>query len=271
MTWTAPILLAAVIPAAVLATPSELGRCSTSPAPEPTLRPSAPEAEPEPIARYLFDAGAGRRVADVSAVSPALDLQLVEPGAQWLDGGGLRFTGDAARSVGAASKLIDATDHSEEITVEAWVRSDRIAQEGPARIATISFGTRRDQVDLHLGQQGSALSVRVRATCGPFNWTTFPGVFTSRTDPRHVAMTFADSVRQVYVQGEDVGSELFDGRLGSSEGGYPLVVGKETTMNRPFRRDVLALAIYDEALPTSTIARHAVASPAAPRLHRSGR
>ncbi|MGH9231206.1 MAG: VanZ family protein, partial [Acidimicrobiales bacterium] len=195
MTWTTPILLVAVVPAAVLAAPDSDDRCSTSNAPRPTLRASTPEAaEPEPIARYLFDEGAGRRVADVSGVSPALDLRLVGPGVAWLDGGGLRFSGGAARSVGAATKLVEATQHTGEVTVEAWVRSDRLDQDGPARIATVSSGTERDEVDLHLAQHGPALSVRVRATCGPFNWTTFPHVFTSETSALHVALTFANRV-----------------------------------------------------------------------------
>jgi concanavalin A-like lectin/glucanase superfamily protein len=151
-----------------------------------------------------------------------------------------------------------------ELTLEAWVRSGDLAQRGPARIATVSEGIERDQVSVHLGVEGRALSVRLRASCG-FNWWTVPDAFTSRAAPVHVAVTFAGRVQRTYVQGRLVQGVRLDGRLGRWEPEYPLVVGNEATMDRPLYGDVLLVAAYDRALSAAEVARNAAASSFAQR------
>jgi VanZ family protein len=264
MTWTAAVLLVTLVPATILVRPEPERECSVSRAPRltPSQNPSEEAVEPHPIASYRFAEGDGHQVADISGVAPALDLELVGSGVQWLDEGGLRFVDGAARSTAPATKLVDAIRRTGELAIEAWIRSDELDQDEPARIATISEGTERDEVDVHVGQEARGLSVRIRATCGDFNRTTVADVFTSRTELVHVAVTFAERTRRVYVEGKEVAAGVFDGRLGAWDRTFPLVVGNEATLDRPFRGDVFALAVYDQALSPATIAQHAAAGAA---------
>ena len=133
------------------------------------------------------------------------------------------------------------------------------APQNASRIVTISDGTERDQVDVHLGQERDALSVRLRASCGQFNWTTVEDVFVKRRRLEHLVLTYAHGVQRIYVQGRLVDATRFDGRLAGWDRRYPLVVGNEATRDRPFVGDVSLVAVYDRALSASEIAASAAA------------
>ncbi len=139
------------------------------------------------------------------------------------------------------------------------MRSDDLSQNGPTRIVTISDGTERTQVDVHLGEEKHALSVRLRASCGEFNWTLVDGVFDSSEKFEHVALTFADGIERIYVQGRLVEATRFDGDLSGWNRHYPLVIGNEANRDRPFLGVVALVAVYDRALPASEVAANAAA------------
>ena len=67
-------------------------------------------------------------------------MYIEDPGAvQWVDGGGLVVTSDTmVTSPASASKIIAACKQSNELTVEAWIKSASINQYGPARIVSMS-------------------------------------------------------------------------------------------------------------------------------------
>lgn len=265
------VLVTGVVVGAVFFTPPAPGStdCPTTAVSEPDPSAAVPEGEStsrverRPVVLYDFRSGGGQEVPDVSGVGPALDLQIVGSEVRWLDEQGLHLDGGAARSEGPATKVVEASERTGELTLEAWVRSADLAQSGPTRIATISEGTERGQVNVHLGEEGDALSVRLRATCGDFNWWEVPEAFTSQPAPVHVAVTFVDGVQRTYVEGQLVESVRLEGGLGNWDPGYPLVVGNEVTMDRPFRGDVLLVAIYDDALSAADIARNVAAGPSA--------
>jgi hypothetical protein len=145
------------------------------------------------------------------------------------------------------------------MTAVARVRTSRLDQQGPARIATISSGTAEGQVDVHLGQEGGSLSVRLRATCGSFNWTTVPKVFTSTRAPVDVAVSFVDDTERVYVNGVPAAAWRISGTLRNWNPQYPVVVGNEATRDRPFFGDVFGVLVYDRALTGSAIAEQTAA------------
>ncbi|MGH9027976.1 MAG: VanZ family protein [Acidimicrobiia bacterium] len=265
-TWGTAALVTGVVVASVFFTPPEPDEtdCSTTTLADPEQAALTDSAGggvgAGPVARYDFRAGHGQVVADLSGVAPQLDLRLVGPGVTWLEGQGLRFEGGAARSDGPATKIAEATARSGELTLEAWVRSDDLSQQGPTRIITISDGTEREQVDVHLGQQEEELSVRLRATCGLFNWWTVPDAFDTDGAPVHVAVTFAGQLQQTYLNGSLAEAVRLDGQLGRWDPDYPLVVGNEATLDRPLFGDVFAVAVYDRALSLTELARHASAT-----------
>ncbi len=201
---------------------------------------------PEPVAAYAFDATSGDSVADSSG-SPALPLERIGR-TSWIRGGGLRLAGGAARSTSPASAIVRSIRASGEMTALARVRPSQLDQGGPARIVTISSGINFGQVDVHLGQEGRSLSVRLRATCGEFTWTKVPNVFTSTCDPVDLAVTFTEGIERVYVDGAPVAAWRLRGTLGNWDPQFPLVVGNEATLDRPFLGDVFGVRVYDRAL-----------------------
>ena len=142
----------------------------------------SPGDAPAPVAAYTFDEGSGSTAGD-SGGSESLPLDLVGRRTTWVDGGGLHVDGGAAMSASPAAGIVRAVRASGEMTILARVRPASLDQSGPARIVTMSSGTGYGQVNVHLGQDGRDLSVRLRATCGDFNWTTVPNVFTSTRTP----------------------------------------------------------------------------------------
>jgi hypothetical protein len=208
---------------------------------------------PTPVAAYTFDDESGRTVGD-SAGSPALSLDRVGR-TSWIKGRGLELDGGAAKSASPAATVVRAARASGEVTILARVRPARLDQSGPARIVTISNGSGYGQVNVHLGQEGHSLSVRIRATCGDFNWTTVPDVFTSTRDVVGVAVTFGDDTERVYVDGEPVAAWRMRGTLRNWDPSFPLVVGNEATLDRPFVGDVFDVQVYDRALTAVAQAR----------------
>jgi VanZ family protein len=186
------------------------------------------------------------------------DLHLSPTGVVVTDGA-LQFSGGLARTRASAAVLTDAIVEHDALTIEVWTRSDDLDQEGPTRIVTISDGVETDQVNVHLGQERGALSVRLRADCGDFNTTAVPGVFTSRRRWAHLAVTYGDGVQRVYVQGRLVDARRFSGDLDGWDRSYPFALGNETTRNRPFAGEVASAAVYDRALGPREIAVAAAA------------
>ena len=85
---------------------------------------------------YDFSEGGGSTVGDSGSGAP-LDLTIADPGnVSWVDGG---LSVDASTTIiseGAATKVIDAVEASNELTIEAWIRPAPGAQDGPARIVS---------------------------------------------------------------------------------------------------------------------------------------
>jgi VanZ family protein len=260
------VFAATTVVAAAFFTPEPVGEhdCSVtdvaSRAPRQAL-PSGPGSRTSRglVALYVPGDGTGATVPNRQGPASTA-LHLVEPGVERVPDG-LRFSGGAARTNGPATPIIDALVGHGALTIEAWVRSSDLQQNGPTRIVTMSDGTARDDVDVHLGQERDGLSVRLRASCGQFNSTIVDGVFERRDHDEHIVLTFAGGMQRVYVQGRLVASARFDGRIDGWNRRYPLVVGNETTEDRSFLGDVALVAVYDRALRPSEVAASAAAGP----------
>ena len=266
------VLSVLVVIAAVAWTPSlpHLEECGES------SRPPQPEAEPSNtgtkrsvlnmgrvtdglVVLYDFGEGSGGIVHDVSGFGEPLDLFILDAErVQWLsDTNGVRFIGQgsAIESRGAASKIYDTLTSSNNFTLEAWVAPATLENvRTPSRIATMSDGTRRHQMNFHLGQDGAAASFRLRTTCDYHSNTKVPGVFDDTGTPRHVVVTYDGAVKRAYVDGAARWpTTALEGDFSTWDRDYPLVLGNEATMTRSFLGRIFLVALYDHVLTQQQI------------------
>jgi hypothetical protein len=81
---------------------------------------------------YTFEEGSGTTVQDVSGVGVLLDLEVSDGAATgWVSGGLVIHSSTLVASAGAATKVIDAAQVSNEVTIEAWVKPRDTSQDGP--------------------------------------------------------------------------------------------------------------------------------------------
>ncbi len=211
------------------------------------------------VVLYDFGEGSGATVHDVGGFGEPLDLLILDiERVQWLpDTNGVRFVGpgSAIESRGTAGKLHDTLTRSNGFTLEAWVAPATLEDVGPpSRIATMSDGTWRHQMNFHLGQDGAAASFRVRTTCDYYSNTKVPGVFDDTGTPRHVVVTYDGATKRVYVDGAARGSTpALEGDFSNWDRDYPLILGNEATMTRSFLGRIFLVALYDHALAQQQI------------------
>ncbi len=202
------------------------------------------------IARFEFAEGAGDVTMDTSGVGTPIALQL--QGTEWLPGGGIRMvnaTDKAQASEADSRKLFDMITPENAYTVEAWVTSASLDQNGPARILSYSqdTGTR----NFSMNQQAIYYYYRNRTAATNANGE--PGLEAGDTPVvlalTHVTMTFDGTVgRSIYINGqlaieENVADETLDW-----VDTYALVVGNEVTDDRIWLGDIHFVAIHNRAL-----------------------
>ena len=108
------------------------------------------------LALYDFSLVKGGSVKDRSGVGQPLDLRIENLRNVRRAEGSLEVRGQTLiRSDKPATKIIEAVRRTGEFTVEAWLRTGRLNQDGPARIVTISRTVRIEI--LHLAKRATNL------------------------------------------------------------------------------------------------------------------
>ena len=214
-------------------------------------------APPGLVALYQFSEGSGAVVRDRSGVGAPLDLRIEDTSAtRWLPGGGLELIKPTlVASGGAAGKISAAVQGSGEITIEAWVQPASTGQSGPARIVTLSSGTRTR--NFTLGQDGSAYDVRLRTTDTGSNGSK-PSVTTSAgsldTRLTHVVYTRdASGDAVLYLNGRKQVRRTVSGDVGNWDSDYRFALGNELGGNRPWLGALHRVAIYARALDSTQV------------------
>jgi hypothetical protein len=202
-------------------------------------------------ALYTFDEGSGDTLYDVSGESPPLNLTIEDPGrTSWLPAGGLAVNASTIiQSADAATKVIEACQATNEISIEAWITPANTTQSGPARIVTLSSNP--SNRNFTLGQGGKIFDIRLRTTATDRNGR--PSVSTPAgsltTGLTHVLYTRdAAGIARIYVNGTEVSSRTIGGDLSNWKGTYEFGLANEMTLNRPWQGELYLVAIYDRAL-----------------------
>lgn len=208
------------------------------------------------MALYPFDEGGGATVRDASGAGAPLHLTVLDATAvRWVPGAGMEILRPTAvTSSGPATKVSSAAMSSGQVTLEAWVTPSNSSQTGPARIATVSGSPAVGDVNVHLGQSATTASARLRTTSDGFSWIQPPGVFSSTTAPVHLVTTFDGTTLRLYVDGV-VRSATREpgGDLSNWDPSFPLTVGNEVTLDRPWLGTVHLVAAYGRALSAAEV------------------
>ncbi|WKN43951.1 fibronectin type III domain-containing protein [Tunicatimonas pelagia] len=219
---------------------------------------------------YTFQEGSGSTVADVSEQGSALDLTIENPAnVNWPTGGGLTLTAATRiRSGEAATKIIEAVEASEAITLEAWVQPASVQQDGPARIISISGGSSTRNITFGQDYDASgyfyAARARTRDNSTNNNGLLNGGNFAQSAryaNPaiQHVVYTRqADGREKIYVDGSEVASGNRPGNF-SNWAAYPLLLGNEEGAERPWLGTYYLVSAYSRALSLAEVQQNYLA------------
>jgi hypothetical protein len=204
----------------------------------------------------------GARVLDKASAQPPLDLDIENPNSVTWMSGHLRL-GQPSRlfTQGPASKIRQACQASNELTIEAWITPANTTQDGPARIVSISAGANHRSATLGQGmwsgQPATVYNTRLRTTATDLNGmplvVTPAGV--AQTALQHVVYTRGtNNQARIYVNGVQSSAATIGGTLANWDSTYRLALGNEFGVERPWLGDLHLVAIYPRALTGGQVA-----------------
>ncbi|MCB0748063.1 MAG: hypothetical protein KDC90_11435, partial [Ignavibacteriae bacterium] len=210
-------------------------------------------------ALYTFKEGTGNKVNDVSGVGTPLDLTIYSTAAVAWDAQGLKINQTPSIiTTNSATKITNPVKATNEITIEAWVKSANTAQTSPSRIFTVSAdGSNRN---FSLGQNNSAYEVNLRTTTTGDNGTpaigSSPGTV-SATGFDHIMFTrAANGTAKFYINGTERVSTTVGGDFFYFNSVYLLSLGNEFGVDQHWLGLVNLIAIYDRALSNSEVLKN---------------
>lgn len=207
------------------------------------------------LALYRFDEGQGNTIRDQSQAGEALDLEIEKNDAvKWGSSGLVVHGSTLIRTAKPAKRLSDAIRKSKALTLEAWVTPSSKAQDGPARILTLSGGSSSRNVTL--GQEADRYDVRLRAEQTDGNGLPSQ---TSKSDAVDTALTHlvftkdATGQTRLYVNGEEQASGDLGSDLAKWDNGFRLAIANEMSKDRPWRGTYHLIAIYGRAMSADEV------------------
>ncbi|MEX2558947.1 MAG: DUF1553 domain-containing protein, partial [Pirellulales bacterium] len=206
---------------------------------------------------YKFDEPTGATVQDRAGQDQPLNLRIGdEKAVRWAEGGLVIESPTLIASEGTAGRLIDSIKAAGALTIEAWIRPAS-AQDGPARIVTLSADAGRRNVTL--GQTGTAYDVRMRSTATDDNGqpSLAAGEGRDLSKPAHVVYTReASGTARLYVDARELGNREVGGDLSNWSGDFRFALANELTSDRPWRGTLYLVAVYSRALSGDEVARN---------------
>lgn len=209
---------------------------------------------------YDFTEGSGNRITDKSNAGESLDLIIDKPlNTKWLPSQGLKVSGSTIiSSEKQPTRIIDALSASNEVTLEAWVRTTKVEQAGPARILSLSNGLNERAITL--GQEGNTASFDyvIRVNTSETNDNGTPEENTGEKfvviNLHHVTYTKdKQGNEKLFVNGYELYSGQREGDFSTWEENNHLLLANEITGERPWEGSYYLVAVYDKALQVDEI------------------
>ncbi|MCP5328295.1 MAG: LamG domain-containing protein [Steroidobacteraceae bacterium] len=210
------------------------------------------------IALWEFKTGMGTVAFDTSGVEPSVNLNF-SGDVTWMGGWGINVGagGKAQASTASSKKLADMIKATGEYTIEAWAAPGNVVQED-AYIVSYSGGTMAR--NMTLAQREYQYQALTRSSTTDSNGG--PALSTAAADRdaqaslQHVVVTY-DPVngRRIYVNGNYTGDtdRAGGGSLADWDDSFALVLGNETSGNRPWTGVLRLVAIHNRALTNAQI------------------
>ncbi|NTW02369.1 MAG: hypothetical protein HGA19_14000, partial [Oscillochloris sp.] len=234
------------------------------------------------LVEYQFDEREGTTVHDTSAVGTPLDLTLAaEAAVSRVPDGLFVHTPTRIASPEPALKVTRALTESNAFTLEAWVRSASLKQDGTSRIMTLSDDS--DHLNVSLVQsrveRGALLGLRLRTTTPPQRsnaaaaevgldtysipkWYEAFAELPLTTGLTHVMVTRETSgTLTFYINGVAQGSSQAPGDFSSWSDDYALLFANDAKIDRPWLGEYHLSAIYRRALTPDEVLQNYAAGP----------
>lgn len=219
---------------------------------------------------YDFAEDVGSSVVDDrSGVGVPLDLEAADPSAiEWLPGGGLRLNGPTAIvSAGPATKVREALEASDALTVEAWVDPGLVEPPEPGRLLSIAPADSIRNLSVSQGFVGEGGSrIEARLVSEETNEQGYPAAETALGtldgDLVHVVFTReASGWQRIWLDGQLTDEAHVAGELAGWDPTYPLSIGADADGLRPWLGDFHLMAVYDRALTGDEVCWNLAAGP----------
>jgi hypothetical protein len=207
---------------------------------------------------HVFKEGNGLLVRDIAAVDPALPLTIPANGASWVDGG-LAITEPARlETAQVPTRLCNALQQTNELTVETWIKPTQASQNGLARIITLSSGP--GGRNFTLGQRGNRYYAAVRTDTTNLNASNkalAAGNVQANTLTHVVFTREVSGVVRIFIDGSEAGQRPLSGSLSNWDRQARLAFGNELgedgVHDRAWAGEFHLVAIYNRALEAGEV------------------
>jgi hypothetical protein len=221
------------------------------------------------VALWEFKTRNGITAYDTSGIEPAVDLTLISGvggSVSWLDTYGLNFQGGRAQAFTFDSeKLYDFIQSSGEYAIETWIVPANVSQE---QANIISYSGSDNARNFTLGQDmynyvffNRVVATPARPNGDPFLSSGENGEEIAEANLQHVVVNYdPDEGRSIYVNSVkiDVTDPVGPGTTINNvwDDGFTLVLGNETSGNRPWLGHLRMLAIHNRNLTQEQITQN---------------
>ena len=124
--------------------------------------------------------------------------------------------------------------------VDVVTTPDRRSSEHVPIVGISQDGSPSD-MNFAVGMRGDRLSIRVRMSCGRFNWTQIDDVF-AEGEPRRIVLTVVEDTQRIWVDGALVDERRFAGDMYNDTRNWALemalVIGNQRFGDRQFEGSV---------------------------------
>jgi chitodextrinase len=202
------------------------------------------------------------KIQDVKPGSDPINLELDSPLSFYqISGRGVKAVGGGiAASDNVSVDFFNSFKATNEITLEAWIKSDQIDQSGSATIFSISKGIEQRALTLSQTSNHAAFRYDVQLNTSSSNKNELPIVSSSEfisLNLQHVVFVRnKNGVEKLYVNGVEMYSRDREGDFSTWDDNYKVVLANEINEDLSWKGSYYLVALYNRALEDEEIVQN---------------